>query len=145
MPGPFDNDDAADFANELDDSPEHERLALIRAVLTTTAENDTYLDYDDGAPAGAAAALVACRLPGGEQFAPNGYGAEAPAPDALLDLVPLAISAIDRVLAANSELASLWSEDTRAQRPWHTSMLQLKSVLLKAANDGMDPLYEQAP
>lgn len=143
--GPFDNDSAADFANDLDDTPEHGRTALIRAVLTAAVENDAYLDLDEGAPAVAAAALVAYRLPGGEQFAPNGYGPEAPIPVLPADLVPLAIRAVDRVLAANSELASLWSEDMRAQRPWHASMLQLKSVLLNATTDGMDPLFEAAP
>ena len=143
--GPFDNDSAADFANNLDDTPEHGRVALIRAILTATAENDTHLDLDEGAPAVAAAALVAYRLPGGEQFAPNGYGPEAAVPVLPADVVPLAIRAIERVLAANSELASLWSEDMRAQRPWHTSMQQLKSVLLNATTDGMDPLFEAAP
>jgi hypothetical protein len=100
--GPFDNDDAADFANDLDDAPEREHITLIRTILATAAENVTYLDYADGAPAVAAAALVACRLPGGEQFAPNGYGPEAPIPDLPGDLVVLAISAVDRVLAADS-------------------------------------------
>ena len=143
--GPFDNDSAADFANDLDDAPEHGHVALIRAVLTATAENDTHLDLGEGAPAVAAAALVADRLPGGEQFAPNSYGPETPIPVLPANLVPLAIRAVDRVLAANSELASLWSEDMRAQRPWHASMLQLKSVLLNATTDGMDPLFEAAP
>jgi hypothetical protein len=143
--GPFDNDSAADFANDLDDTPDHERVDLIRAVLTAAVENDTYLDLDEGAAAVAAAALVAYRLPGGEQFAPNNYGPEAPVPVLPADLVPLAIRAVDRVLAANSELASLWSEDMQAQRPWHTSMQQLKSVLLNATTDGMDPLFEAAP
>lgn len=143
--GPFDNDSAADFADDLDSAPEHARIALIRDALTAAVGNDTYLDLDEGAPAVAAAALVACRLPGGEQFAPNGYGPKAPVPTLPLALVPLAISAVDRVLAADSELASLWSEDIRAQKPWHTSMLQLKSVLLNATADGMDPLVEVAP
>src|SRR5437016_2924361 len=136
--GPFDNDSAADFANGLDDAPEHERAARIRTALTAAARNDTYLDLDEGAPAVAAAALVASRLPGGEQFAPNGYGPAAPLPDLPADLVLLAISAVDRVLAADSELASLWSQDVRAQRPWHTSMLRLKFVLLNATPDATD-------
>ena len=143
--GPFDNDNAADFAGDLDDTPEHERIALIRTVLTTAADNDTYLDLDEGAPAVAAAALLASRLPGGGQFVPNSYGPKAPVPNLPADLVPLAISAVDRVLAADSELASLWSEDSRAQRPWHTSMQQLKSVLLNATTHMTDPPFEAAP
>lgn len=142
--GPFDNDDAADFVNDLDDAPEHQRVAMIRAALTAAIENDDYLDLGEGAPAVAAAALVAYRLPGGEQFASKSYGPEAPIPELPPDLVPLAISAVERVLGGDSELAALWSEDMRAQRPWHTSMHQLKSVLLIAATDGMDPLFGAA-
>ena len=144
--GPFDNDSAADFINALDDAPEHERAALIRTALTAAVENDTYLDLDEGAPAVAAAALLASRLPGGEKLAPNGHSHSPAAfvPD-LADLVPLAISAVDRVLAANSELASLWSADMLSQRPWHTSMLELQSVLLNATTDTTDPRFEGAP
>jgi hypothetical protein len=143
--GPFDNDDAADFANDLNDAPEPQRVAMIRAALTAAVENDDYLDYGDGAPAVAAAALVAHRLPGGEQFAPNNYGPQAPVPNLPPDLIQLAIGAVERVLGDDSELAELWSEDLRAQRPWRASMQQLKSVLLSAAADGMDPLFDVAP
>lgn len=143
--GPFGNDSAADFADELEDTPEHERVALIRAVLTAAVENDTYLDFDEGASAVAAAVLVAHRLPRGEQFAPDGYGPAVTIPVLPADLLQLAIRAVERVLATNSELASLWSEDMRAERPWHTSMQQLKSVLLNATTDGIDPLFEAAP
>ena len=143
--GPFDNDSAADFANALHAAPEHERAALIRTVLTAAVDNDSYLELDEGAPAVAAAALLACRLPGGGQFAPDGYSPAASVPGLAADLVPPAISALDRVLAANSELASLWSADMLPQRPWHTSMLQLKSVLLTATTDTTDPRCEAAP
>lgn len=143
--GPFDNDSAADFANDLDDAPEYQRVAMIRGALTAVIETEGYLDLDEGAPAVAAAALVAHRLPGGEQFAPNGYGPEAPVPALPPDLVPLAISAVERVLGEDSELAALWSEDVRAPRPWHTSMQQLKSVLLGGAANGMEPLFDAAP
>ena len=40
--GPFDNDSAADFAGDLDDAPENDRVAMIRAVLTTAVETDGY-------------------------------------------------------------------------------------------------------
>ena len=143
--GPFDNDSAADFANDIDDAPEDQRVAVIRAELLAAVENDAYLDLDEGAPAVAAAALVAHRLPGGAQFTPNGYGHEVPIPDLPPSFVPLAISAVERVLGDRSELAALWSEDMRAQRQWHTSMQQLKSVLLNAITDGMNPLFEVAP
>ena len=143
--GPFDNDDAADFANDLDGAPEDQRAAMIREALTAAIDNDGYLDLDEGAPAVAAAALVTCPLPGGERFAPNCYGPEAPIPDLPPDLVSLAISAVDRVLGSDSELAALWAEDLGEQRPWHTMMRQMKAVLLAATTEAMDPLFEAAP
>ena len=138
--GPFDNDDATDFAVCLDAASEHERVALIRAALMAATDNQQYLDLDDGAPAVAAAALVASRLPGGEEFAPDHYGPTGPIPDLPSDFVPLAIKAVDRVLASASELQSLWAEDTRAERPWHSSVLRLRSAL--AGPDSGTPTSE---
>jgi hypothetical protein len=143
--GPFDNDSAADFVGDLDDAAENDRVAMIRVALATAMETDGYLDLDDGAPAVAAAALVACHLPGGEPFLPGNYGPEAPIPDLPPSFVPLAISAIDRVLGDNSELAALWAEGTQGPGPWQTSMRQIKAVLLGATTEGMDPLFEAAP
>ena len=136
--GPFDNDSAADFAGDLDDAPESDRVAMIRTALTTAVETDGYLDLDDGAPAVAAAALVACRLPGGVPFRPNNYCPEALIPDVPPSLVSLAISAIDRVLGDNSELAALWAEGTQGLGPWQTSMRQMKAVLLGATEGPVD-------
>lgn len=143
--GPFDNDTAADFAVSLDDVPEHQRAAMIRGVLTTVIDNDGYLDFDDGARAAAAAALVTSRLPGGDQFVPNGYDPASPLPDLPPSLIPLAVSAVDRVLSEDSELAGLWAEDTREPHRWRTPMLVMKTVLLAATVDAMDPLFEVGP
>jgi Domain of unknown function (DUF4259) len=143
--GPFDNDTAADFAGDLDDAAEHDRVAMIHAVLMTAIETDGYLDLDDGAPAVAAAALVACRLTGGEQFLPNNYGPDEPILGLPPSFIPLAISAVDRVLGDNSELAELWAEGTQEPHPWQTSMRRMKAVLLAATTNGMDPLFEAAP
>jgi hypothetical protein len=142
--GPFDNDTAADFAGDLDDVAEHDRVAMICAVLMTAIETDGYLDLDDGAPAVAAAALVASRLPGGEQLLSNNYGPEESIPDLPPSVIPLAISAVDRVLGDNSELAALWAEGTQGPGRWQTSMQQLRTVLLAATTEGMDPLFEAA-
>lgn len=127
--GPFDNDDAADFTSDLDSAPDHERAAMIRAALLAAAENDDYLDLDIGAPAVAAAALLASHLPGGEEFTHSHYGPQTPIPNLPPDLVPLAINALDRILADGSELQALWAEDMRAERPWHSSMHRLRQVL----------------
>lgn len=142
--GPFDNDDAADFACSVDSVPEHERVGVIRAALLAAVENnDGYLDLDVGAPAVAAAALIASRMPGGEGFIPSHYGPQALLPGFPPDLAQLAIRAVDRVLADKSELQSLWAEDMRADRPWHSSMKRLRSVL--AGPDNRTPLFEAGP
>jgi hypothetical protein len=142
--GPFDNDDAADFAYSLDSVPEHERVGVIRAALLAAVENDgAYLGLDVGAPAAAAAALIASRMPGGGEFVPSHYGPQALLPDIPPDLAQLAIRAVDRVLADESELQALWAEDMRAARPWHSSMNRLRSVL--AGPDIRTPLFEAVP
>jgi hypothetical protein len=64
--GPFGNDDAADFAGELDDAPAHTRIEMIGAVLervANPAEDDPRLS--DAPRAVAAAALIAAQCPGG--------------------------------------------------------------------------------
>lgn len=110
--GPFDNDIAADWAGELADAALVERVALIRSTLTAVAENDGYVDNDEGSMAVAAAAVVASILPGGptidENYGPNG----AVKADLQIDasLVSLARQAITRVLAAESEWRELWEE-----------------------------------
>jgi hypothetical protein len=59
--GPFDNDEAADFAGDLDDAPPGEREALVRGVLTRTVGATGFLDEAERAVA--AAALIAARDP----------------------------------------------------------------------------------
>ena len=44
-----------------------------------------------------------------------------------------------------SEVSQLMPGYAAVKWPWHASMLQLKSVLLNATTDGMDPLFEAAP
>jgi hypothetical protein len=59
--GPFDNDDAADFATSLDHLQPELRIGAIRDALTDAAEQTGYLDRDVGGAAVAAAALVAAQ------------------------------------------------------------------------------------
>ncbi|MFD7671947.1 DUF4259 domain-containing protein [Streptomyces anulatus] len=56
--GPFDNDTAADFGDDLDEAAREERESIIRAVLKRAADPADYLDTSDGERAVAAAALV---------------------------------------------------------------------------------------
>ena len=56
--GPFDNDDAADWAGELEDAEPDERPAMIRAALSDAADEPDYLKIAVGEIAIAAAAVV---------------------------------------------------------------------------------------
>jgi hypothetical protein len=91
--GPFDNDTAADFANDLDDAAEHERIPLLRRALDAVIACDAYLDSDFGVEALAAVAIVASDLPGGQEFTSDAYGPDEPIP---ADLYPLAARAQGR-------------------------------------------------
>ncbi|WP_404951347.1 DUF4259 domain-containing protein [Streptomyces sp. ARC12] len=56
--GPFDNDTAADFGDDLDEAAREERESIIQAVLKRAADPADYLDASDGERAVGAAALV---------------------------------------------------------------------------------------
>jgi hypothetical protein len=128
--GPFDNDDAADFSGRLDDLPQEERAAAIREALREAADCDGYLEGDDGAYAIAAAALVARELSdGGARFVAADYGPKQPLPPLTPDLVPLAIAAIDRTMADDSELGDEWSGVDGSDSPWHEKTRELRAVL----------------
>ncbi|MGW4382706.1 DUF4259 domain-containing protein [Kitasatospora sp. NPDC004531] len=126
--GPFDNDDAADFAGELDATDPEEREALIRAVLTNdgTGEFDD-LDGDDGARIVAAAALVASQCPGGTPVT-TAHGPEQPLPRFAPELRRLALDALAGVLTDDSELAELWDESDEGPA-WRSEVERLRAVL----------------
>ncbi len=107
--GPFDNDDAAAWAGELDDAEPVDRPYMIRAALVEAADEKDYLAVSVAEIAVAAAAVLAASQPGGPEFessfAPDflqlgGVDGVDGAPD---DLVPLALRALDRVVADDSE------------------------------------------
>ncbi|UQS27533.1 DUF4259 domain-containing protein [Amycolatopsis thermalba] len=124
--GHFDNDEAADFANELDDLPAGERVALIRTTLETAADDSGYLEAPEGMLAVAAAALVASQVPDGDPV-DDSYGPEEPLPALPAELRPLAVRAIDRVLGEKSELDELWEEPDRPS--WPAEIDRLRTVL----------------
>ena len=111
--GIFDNDTAADWAGGLDDAEAADRPGLVRSALTAAIEaDDDGIDLDDASCALAAAAVVAARLPGGPDVNHN-YG---PNVETLADLhldgdlVPLALQAIDKVVAEESEWYEVWDD-----------------------------------
>ena len=111
--GPFDNDEAADWCGDLDDAEPGRRIELIRDALTATLREGEYLDNDFATAAIAAAAIVASQLPGGEpvtsSYAPDFLTAGGTL-DIPADLPPLALRALDRVAADDSEWRELWED-----------------------------------
>ncbi|SCL35919.1 protein of unknown function [Micromonospora rhizosphaerae] len=111
--GPFDNDTAADWCGDLDDADGAKRPELVREALSRAAGADGYLDADAACQAIAAAAIVAAQQPGGQPitspYAPDFLldGGRLDLPD---DLAVLAVRALDRVMAADSEWRDLWQE-----------------------------------
>ena len=125
--GPFHNDDAADFAADLDDLDGPGRAAAIHDALSEAAEENVYLDASVGAIAIAAAALVATPRPGGDPVDPT-YGPKQPVPTLPGNLDTLAIQALDRVLADGSELREVWDESDERQS-WLDEIEDLRRTL----------------
>lgn len=125
--GHFDNDTAADFSGTLDKALESEREDIVRSALTRTIETEEYLDSDDACTAVASAALIAAQCPGGKPI--SAYGPHEPLPVFSTDLRPLAVQALDRVLAPESELTELW-DDAGHGPLFRQGITDLKAVLL---------------
>lgn len=131
---PFDNDDAADFLNEVEEAPLRSVNRALRAI--TRAAPGTYLDVDTGAAGWAACELVAMAF---------GQRGRAVANDQVLDLAArlrprqehrrLALEALARIAGPkSSELADLWHEGKNGAR-WDKALADLASRL-RAANAG---------
>ncbi|MFI7098152.1 DUF4259 domain-containing protein [Streptomyces sp. NPDC050161] len=128
---PFGGDAAADFAAGLAGLPESRRLFAVRAALAEAAEERRYLEAPEGEVAVAAAALLAAARPGAAPCAPAlGPGQAIPEPSE--ELAGLAVHALDRVLAPDSELAELWDESDAGQE-WRASVAGLRTALGPAA------------
>ena len=125
--GPFENDAAADFAYTLDETAPDKREDLLRATLAHAIRIQDCLEGPEGDEAVAAAALVAAQYPGGEPVSTT-YGPKETLPRFADDLRPLAVEALDRVVAETSELAHLWGETPHAAE-WRQSIGHLRAVL----------------
>ncbi|WTW98256.1 DUF4259 domain-containing protein [Streptomycetaceae bacterium NBC_01309] len=134
--GPFDSDTAADYLSDLYSAEYHQRLGLIEAALRTGADpSEGFLDSHEAVPAIVAAAIVAqfrAAEPGDipEPLAFLAASGVPPIPDSL---IPLAVAALERILAPDSELNELWSA-TDQYRAWEDTILTLRAAL------GDDPL-----
>jgi hypothetical protein len=146
-PGPFENDDGADWFAELRDEP---ALAMVREALDEVAhpEHFGYHDVADGAEAIAAAEVLAELLgsPGNEPvFDEEDEDHEEVVkvlreeiarenPRDVKKLVQLGIDAIGIVLndEENSELRQMWAEDPEGLAAWTTVMTGLQQRLRNA-------------
>ncbi|MGS2617117.1 DUF4259 domain-containing protein [Micromonospora sp. LZ34] len=130
--GPFDNDTAADWCGDLDDADTAQRPALVREALTRAAGEDGYLDADIACEAIAAAAIVAAQLPGGQPitspYAPDFLrdGGRLDVPD---NLAVLAVRALDRIMATDSEWHDLWQDAAGNVNPAFDAVRSLRGVL----------------
>jgi hypothetical protein len=111
--GPFDNDDAADFAAELDDADPNQRILLLREALQAAIDSDDEDAEDETFPRAVAAAAViaATRVDTGSDsaYAPKFLSSDDPI-DVPEDLVELAVLALDRLADSESEYAELFGE-----------------------------------
>lgn len=121
----FGNDDAVDWLNELVDGDDEQLVA----DMLERATGDEDLEAPKGSQALAAAEIVAAAADAPPES--NSYNEQALAWPAghreLAMLIPVAIQAIDRVTADDSELAELWAE---ADDPaWANTVSELRKRL----------------
>jgi len=128
----FGNDDAADWGGDLADGdsemPVHE---VLREVAGWAA--DEYLESSLGSEALAAAEVVAAAA--GRPTTVNAYNenvlAWATKRPSLAELAPVARNAVERVRAAESELAEEWEEAGDANRAaWSEAVENLLTRLI---------------
>ncbi|MGH3360852.1 MAG: DUF4259 domain-containing protein [Nocardioides sp.] len=105
--GPFDNDDAADWSADLEnaDDPAH----LIEETLALAVAATDHLQVDVANQAVGAAAALASGLAAGLDVDPS-YGPQDITVSPTPELASLAVRALDRVTARDSEWRELWEE-----------------------------------
>lgn len=130
-PGPFDNDDASDWAFEFEGLDESAGLDVVAAALEGSQPGE-YLESPEGANAVGAAAVVAwMRDPSRIPDTPYGDSAatwvrtvRAQPTD---ELISAALAALDHVRSDESELAELWAESGDAA--WRDSLIEIEARL----------------
>lgn len=109
--GPFDNDVAMDFFDEIEETPDDQVPARLNSVLTAVAERPGRVELAEGHLAVAAAGLVAAGRP-------SGGATGNPSVDEWLSMhrpvvgpatARIALAALDRVAGPDSEWMDLWA------------------------------------
>ena len=127
--GPFDNDDAADWVWELEESSD---LSVVKAALKAVTESSSYIEAPTGTTAIAAAEVVAALKGQPHAQLPDEVATwvETQSQDGNGKLVELALQAIARVQDLdNSELAQLWSDSEELRDSWVFGLADLKRRL----------------
>ena len=133
--GAFDNDDAADWGGDLSDGGSAE---TVRSALEAAARcsPDEYLEVGEGTHALAAGEVVAAA--GGRPTRSDAYS-EAPLAWAARhpevgtpDFARLALAAIERIRAGESELPELWDEP-ESTAGWEAAVEELRARLALVA------------
>ena len=115
--GPFDNDDAADWAADLEEAGDP--LAFVSETFETVETSEEYVESPDAACAIAAAAWLASALPG-TPVAASSYAPEVAAPtdrEAIDPLLDRAVVVLQKVLGEDSEWRELWDEAGNTEAP----------------------------
>ena len=112
--GPFENDEALDFAGRLANAPD---WGTVRAALKSALKQG-YLDATEASEAVAAAAFVAAAYCGDVKLTPEGSeGVLKLLGAAPVELRVMAAEALPRI-AERSELAELWNEAEDGGMQW---------------------------
>lgn len=131
--GTFDNDDAADWADELLGSAD---LTPARQALAATTDSDDWLEIPEGARAVAAAAAVAASFDGDMRGLPEEVveWLEDHAGAGTLADARLAIDALERVASVDSELREVWLEAANGSA-WVEEIARLAYRLTRVVGD----------
>ena len=130
--GPFDNDVAMDFFDEIEETPDDQVLARLSSVLTAVTERPGRVELAEGHLAVAAAGLVAAgRAPAaattGNPSVDEWLSRHRPPADP--DSARIALAALDRVAGPDSEWMDLWSA-TDLREDVQEQIDVLRSVLI---------------
>ena len=137
---PFDNDTAADFGADLDQTPESGRLGKLYDALLAVSSSAGRVDGARTEVAVAAAALAARDLPGGEEFQPQHYGPKNQLPSIPKDLITVAADAVERIISGDNDVKDYWN-GTRDSGKWLAAMTRLREILAGDSHRAMDPLW----
>jgi hypothetical protein len=129
--GPFDNDDAGDWAYDFEGADEATGTQLIAEALDLGDPGDEVEAFEGSAAVAAANVVAWMRDPDAIPDSPYGEDAATwvrtvrPTPDPAL--VTAALTALDRVRADGSELAEMWSES--GDTAWRESLARIEAGL----------------